>query len=191
MVKNLPCSAGDAGSIAGQGTKILHATVKQSPRSTTTEPKHHNQREQALQQKITQHAQGFHKPQLRPEAAKSINIYLKIKIALKYSIPFLQDVSGNVPAQPGFCRVQRSPYPPSFKFLRNGTRVLTLMKSTSCHPSCLFSLCKRWTFWDLSTALPPPTELWLWFLGKRDKPACSPDPGSSSPWEGLSSRILS
>ena len=61
--------------------------------------------------------------------------------------------------------------------LRNGARVLTLMKSTSCHPSCLFSLCKRWTFWDLGTALPPPTELWLGFLGKREKPACSPDPG--------------
>ena len=37
MVKNLPSSARDAGSIPGQGTKIPHATGQLSPRATTTE----------------------------------------------------------------------------------------------------------------------------------------------------------
>ena len=33
-VKNLPCSAGDVGSIPGQGTKILHAAEQLSPHAT-------------------------------------------------------------------------------------------------------------------------------------------------------------
>ena len=32
MVKNLPSNAGDAGSIAGRGTKIPHAATKDPPR---------------------------------------------------------------------------------------------------------------------------------------------------------------
>ena len=54
-VKNLPCTAGDSGSIPGQGTKTPHASeqlspcatsteahVLWSPRSATTEEVHHN-----------------------------------------------------------------------------------------------------------------------------------------------------
>ena len=37
VVKNLPCNAGDTGSIPGQGTVIPHATGQLSPRATTTE----------------------------------------------------------------------------------------------------------------------------------------------------------
>ena len=40
MVKNLPSSAGDMGSIPGWGTKILHAAGQLSPR--TLEPACHN-----------------------------------------------------------------------------------------------------------------------------------------------------
>ena len=42
MVKNLPYNAGDAGSICGQGTKILHAMGQLRPRATTTELTHLN-----------------------------------------------------------------------------------------------------------------------------------------------------
>ena len=37
VVKNLPSSAGDVGSIPGRGTKIPHATGQLSPLTTTTE----------------------------------------------------------------------------------------------------------------------------------------------------------
>ena len=37
VVKNLPCNAGDAGSIPGQRTKIPHAAGQLSPQATTTE----------------------------------------------------------------------------------------------------------------------------------------------------------
>ena len=37
VVKNLPCHAGDAGSIPGWGTKIPHATEQLSMHTTTTE----------------------------------------------------------------------------------------------------------------------------------------------------------
>ena len=35
-------TAGDAGSIPGQGTKIPHAAGQRSPRAATTEPARHN-----------------------------------------------------------------------------------------------------------------------------------------------------
>ena len=38
MVKNPTSSAGDAGSIPGQGTKIPHASGQLSPCAATTEP---------------------------------------------------------------------------------------------------------------------------------------------------------
>ena len=38
VVKNPPSSAGDVGSIPGQGTKIPHAAGQLSPRIATTEP---------------------------------------------------------------------------------------------------------------------------------------------------------
>ena len=40
VVKNPPYSAGDAGSIPGQGTKIPHAAGQLSPHATTTELEH-------------------------------------------------------------------------------------------------------------------------------------------------------
>ena len=40
VIKNLPHNVGDAGSIPGQGTKILHATVQLSPCATATELAH-------------------------------------------------------------------------------------------------------------------------------------------------------
>ena len=42
MVKNPPYSAGDAGLIPGQGTKIPHAAGQLSPCTTTTELVHLN-----------------------------------------------------------------------------------------------------------------------------------------------------
>ena len=38
MVKNLPSNAGDAGSIAGWGTKLPHAVGQLSPRAAATVP---------------------------------------------------------------------------------------------------------------------------------------------------------
>ena len=40
MVRNLPCNAGDTGSIPGQGTKIPHASEQVSPRMATSESVH-------------------------------------------------------------------------------------------------------------------------------------------------------
>ena len=42
VVKNLPCSAGDVGSIHSWGTKIAHATDLVSPRATTRESRNCN-----------------------------------------------------------------------------------------------------------------------------------------------------
>ena len=44
MVKNPPSSAGDAGSIPGQGTKIPHAAGQLSPGTTTIELMRLNER---------------------------------------------------------------------------------------------------------------------------------------------------
>ena len=43
-VKNLPCNAGDAGSIPDRGTKVPHAVGQLSLRATNSEPMHLNQR---------------------------------------------------------------------------------------------------------------------------------------------------
>ena len=44
VVKNLPCNAGDAGSIPGRGTKIPHAMGQLSPHAAAREkPVHHNE----------------------------------------------------------------------------------------------------------------------------------------------------
>ena len=40
VVKNLPCNAGDIGSIPGQGTRIPHTEEQLSQRATATEPAH-------------------------------------------------------------------------------------------------------------------------------------------------------
>ena len=42
-VKNLPCSAGDAGLIPGQGTKVPHAVEQLGSRTGTIEPTCHNE----------------------------------------------------------------------------------------------------------------------------------------------------
>ena len=42
VVKNLPCNAGDVGSIPGWGTKIPHASDQLSPLATAIEPGSHN-----------------------------------------------------------------------------------------------------------------------------------------------------
>ena len=58
VVKNLPCSAGDTGSIPGQGTKIPHAALQHgwvlqllSPHTTTRVTAHHNKRSYMMQQR--------------------------------------------------------------------------------------------------------------------------------------------
>ena len=56
MVRNLPCSAGDIGSIPGPGTKIPHAVEQLSPCTTTGEFMCCNER--------------LHMPHLRPNATK-------------------------------------------------------------------------------------------------------------------------
>jgi len=44
VVKNLPCNAGDLGSIPGGGIKIPHAVGQLNPCTETTEPMCHNWR---------------------------------------------------------------------------------------------------------------------------------------------------
>ena len=41
VVKNLPCNAGDVGSIPGWGSKILHAPGKGSPRTMRSNKRAH------------------------------------------------------------------------------------------------------------------------------------------------------
>ena len=68
MVKNLPCNAGDVGSIPGRGTKIPHAAEQLSPCAVTTEPQlwrtHATTRESMQCNERTQMTQR------RPDAAK-------------------------------------------------------------------------------------------------------------------------
>ena len=42
VVQNLPCDAGDAGSVPGWGTKIPHAAEILCPSAGTTEPLSHD-----------------------------------------------------------------------------------------------------------------------------------------------------
>ena len=60
VVKNLPCSAGDIGSILGQGTKIIPATEQLT----------HKCGVHTLQQKIAHEAGKSCKPQPKPQADK-------------------------------------------------------------------------------------------------------------------------
>ena len=52
VVKNPSCSAGDAGSIPGQGTKIPRATGQISPHAATTEPMHSGARTPQLERSL-------------------------------------------------------------------------------------------------------------------------------------------
>ena len=65
VVKNLPCNAGDVGSIPGQGTKIPHAAGQLSLRHNhwTRESVNCNERSCMMQQRSCV-------LQLRPDAAK-------------------------------------------------------------------------------------------------------------------------
>ena len=54
VVENPPWSAGDMGSIPGQGTKILQAMEKLSPRARTGESMYHNGSSHMLQLRPTQ-----------------------------------------------------------------------------------------------------------------------------------------
>ena len=65
MFENLPCNAGDGGSIPGWGTRIPYSAEQLSLYATTAEPAHHNQRIYVLQGKIW-HDTG------KPNAAKQI-----------------------------------------------------------------------------------------------------------------------
>ena len=73
VVKNLPCKAGDAESIPGQGTKIPHAAGQLSLRATTTEPlrsRAHAQLERSDYREAPIPQRRPHLLQLRPKAAK-------------------------------------------------------------------------------------------------------------------------
>ena len=63
VVKNPPSSAGDMGSIPGQGTKIPHVEEQLSPEATTRESVCRNKRSHMVQQRSCVQ-------QLRPDAAK-------------------------------------------------------------------------------------------------------------------------
>ena len=60
VVKNLPSNTGDISLIPGFGTKIPHAAKQLSPCTTTTEPKHHNERSPCTAMK-TQSSQNLKK----------------------------------------------------------------------------------------------------------------------------------
>ena len=64
MVENLPCSAGDVGSIPDLGTKIPPALEQLSLSAATAEPKHHNQRVQAPQPRIPRAATDTRRSQV-------------------------------------------------------------------------------------------------------------------------------
>ena len=68
MVKNLPCSAGDMGSIPDWWTKIPHAVEQLSLWATTRESVLCNESSHIMQQRSRV-------PQLRPDTAKWINIF--------------------------------------------------------------------------------------------------------------------
>ena len=68
VVKNPPCNARVVGLIPGQGTKIPRTMELLSLRASTTEPASTPQLESVCCKKRS------HMPQLRPDAAKSINM---------------------------------------------------------------------------------------------------------------------
>ena len=75
VAKNLPCNAGDAGFIPGQGTKIPPATEQLSLYVATTEPVHSGVRFTAVEsvchsRESMRHKERSHVLQLRPNAAK-------------------------------------------------------------------------------------------------------------------------
>ena len=66
VVKNPSSNAGDAGLIPGQGTKIPHAAGQLSPRATTIELTHLNERVR-MPQTTEPTCPGAHAPQLQRE----------------------------------------------------------------------------------------------------------------------------
>ena len=97
--KNLPCSAGDTGSIPDWGTKTLQASGNwaHTPRllslcAVTRESAHHNKRFRMRQQR-------FCVLQLRPDVAKYIFFFQKE--ILKKKSPGFGPVVNNLPAKAG------------------------------------------------------------------------------------------
>ena len=84
VVKNLPCNAGDVGSIFGQCTKILRA-VERPPTADTTEPVSTGAHAPQLLKPVCHKERSYimqrrsHVPQLKPRAAKSTNKICKKK----------------------------------------------------------------------------------------------------------------
>ena len=84
VVKNLPCNAGDVGSIFGQCTKILRA-VERPPTADTTEPVSSGAHAPQLLKPVCHKERSYmmqrrsHVPQLKPRAAKSTNKICKKK----------------------------------------------------------------------------------------------------------------
>ena len=66
MVENPPSNAGESGSIPGRGTKIPHAARQLSPRATTIELVHLNERGR-MPQTTEPTCPGAHEPQLERE----------------------------------------------------------------------------------------------------------------------------
>ena len=66
VVKNLPSNARSVGSIPGQATEIPHAVGQLSPRATTTEVMHLNERACMVQTTEPTHS-GAHMPQIERE----------------------------------------------------------------------------------------------------------------------------
>ena len=66
MVKNAPSNAGDGGSIPSQWTKVPHAVGQLTPRATTTELVHLNERARVLKttEPTCSGARTAHVPQL-------------------------------------------------------------------------------------------------------------------------------
>ena len=80
VIKNLSCSAKDAGSVPGQGTKIPHALEQLSLGITTTEPVHHNERSCMLQLRLNVALKKIHKIKINTQ---------KYKINTQESLAFL------------------------------------------------------------------------------------------------------
>ena len=80
VVKNLPCNAGDAGSVPGWGNKIPCTKELLSPRAATTEA-HEPRRPCAITRESSSWNEKSCMLQLRPDAAELINIYIYIKNA--------------------------------------------------------------------------------------------------------------
>lgn len=105
-----------------------------------------------------------------PLSSGLLSLITRTVLAHSYSFPFLEDVSGNVPALPGLCRAQRSLYPLSFNFLlQEMSGKCTYIREETLSTSSLLSACGQWTLrvWFCRPPSPPAPcrVLCLGFLG--------------------------